>query len=57
MQEWLDNNNILIDLTHNEGESVIIERVVKTLQSKIYKSMTATDTKSYLPYLSKLVDQ
>ena len=57
MQEWLDNNNILIDLTHNEGESVIIERVVKTSQSKIYKSMTANDTKSYLPDLNKLVDQ
>ena len=37
MQEWLDNNDILIYSTHNEGKSVIAERFIKTLKSKIYK--------------------
>ena len=56
MQEWLDNN-ILMYSTHNEGKSVIAERFIKTLKSKIYKKMTANDNKSYLPYLNKLVDK
>ena len=42
---------------HNEGKSVIAERFIKRLKAKIYKKMTANDTKSYLPYLNKLVDQ
>ena len=37
MQEWLDNNDILMYSTHNEGKSVIGERFIKTLKSKIYK--------------------
>ena len=56
-QEWLDNNDILMYSTHNEGKSVIAERFIKTLKSKIYKKMTANDSKSYLPYLNKSVDQ
>ena len=34
MQEWLDNNNIVMHLTHNEGKSVITQR----LKAKIYKN-------------------
>ena len=41
--------------THNEGKSVIAERFIKTLKSKIYKKITANDGKSYLPYLNNLV--
>ena len=37
MQEWLDNNDILMYAVHNEGNSVIAERFIKTLKSKIYK--------------------
>ena len=29
MQEWLDNNNILMYSTHNEGKSVIAEMFIK----------------------------
>ena len=53
----MDNNDILMYSTHNEGKSVITERFIKTLKSKIYKKMTTNDSKSYLPYLNKLVDQ
>ena len=52
MQEWLDNNNILMCSIHNEGKSVIAERFIKTLKSEIYKRMTSNDSKSYLPYLN-----
>ena len=57
MQEWSDNINILIYSTYNEGNSVIAERFIKTLKPKIYKKMTANDSKSQLSYLNKLVDQ
>ena len=57
MQEWLDNNDILTYSTQNEGKSVIAERFIKTLKVKIYKRLTANDSKSYLPYLNELVDQ
>ena len=57
MQEWLDNNNILMYSLHKEGKSVMGERFIKTLKAKIYKKMTANDSKSYLSYLNKLVDQ
>ena len=33
MQEWLDNNDILMYSTHNEGKSVFAERFVKTLKA------------------------
>ena len=35
--EWLDNNDILIYSTHNEGKPLIAERFIKTLKAKIYK--------------------
>ena len=57
MQEWLANNGILMYSTHSEGKSVIAERFIKTLKSKIYKRMTANDSNSYLPHLNKLIDQ
>ena len=56
MQEWLDSN-VLMYSAHNEGKSVITERFIKTLKAKIYKKMTANNSKSYLRYLNKLVDQ
>ena len=39
MQEWLNKNDILICSTHNEGNSVIAERFIKTLTNKIYKKL------------------
>ena len=35
MQEWLGNNDILMYSTHNDGKSLISERFIKTLKSKI----------------------
>ena len=57
MEEWLDNNYILTYFTYNEGKSVITERFIKTLKTKIYKEITANGSKLYLSYLEKLVDQ
>ena len=42
--------------TNNDGKSVIAERFIKTLKTRIYKKKTANDSKSYLSYLNKSVD-
>ena len=34
-QEWLENNDILIYSTHNEGKLIIAERFIKIQKSKI----------------------
>ena len=49
MEECLDNNDILMYSTHNEGKSVITGRFIKTLKAKIYKKMTVNYSKSYVP--------
>ena len=36
MQEWLGNIDILMYSTHNEGKSVIAERIIKTLIPKLF---------------------
>ena len=57
MQEWLDNNDILMYSMYNEGKSVIAESFIKILTAKIHIKMTANDSKSYLSYMNKLVGQ
>ena len=58
MQKWLKHQHIFMYSPHNEWFiKTIAERFIKTLKVKIYKKMTANDSNSYLPYLSKLVDQ
>ena len=37
MQKWSDTNDILMYSTHNEGNSVVAERFVKTFNGKICK--------------------
>ena len=57
LQEWLGNDDILMWSTHNGGKSVTAERFLN-IKFKIYKKMADNDdSKSYLPYLNKLVDQ
>ena len=56
MREWLNDSDILKYLTYNEGNSVIAERFIKKLKSKIYKRVTANDTNSCLSYLNKLLE-
>ena len=36
VQNWLDDNDILMYSAHNEGKLVVVERFIKTLKSKIY---------------------
>ena len=40
-KKWLRDNDIVIYSTNNEGKSVVAERFIRTLKSKIYKYMTS----------------
>ena len=40
-KKWLKYNNIEMYSTHTEGKSVVAERFIRALKSKIYKHMTA----------------
>ena len=35
-------------LTHNEGKSLVAERLIKTSKGKIYKKITANDKKNLI---------
>ena len=37
MEKWLENTDIFLSSTYNEGKSVIIEMFIRILKAKIYK--------------------
>ena len=43
--------------THNEGKSVVAERFIGTLKSKIYKYMTSISKNVYIDKLDDIVDK
>ena len=40
-KKWLQDNDIVMYSTNNEGKAVVAERFIRTLKSKIYKHMTS----------------
>ena len=45
MKSWLQDKNIEMYSTHNEGKYVVAERSVRTLKTKIYEYMTSISKK------------
>ena len=43
--------------TNNEGKLIADERFIRTLKGKISRKIKADDSKSYLHFLNKLVDE
>ena len=43
--------------THNEGKSVVAERFIRTLKSKIYNYMTSISKNVYIDKLDDIVDE
>ena len=41
MKSWLQDNDIQMYTTHNEGKSAVAEKCIRTLKIKIYKYMTS----------------
>ena len=50
-------NNIEMYLTHNEGKSVVAERFIRTLKTKIYKYMTSISKNVYIDKLDDIVNK
>ena len=56
-KKWLQDNNIVMYSTHNEGKSVVAERFIRMLKSKIYKYMTSISKNVYIDKLDDIVDE
>ena len=56
-KKWLQDNDIVMYSTNNEGKSVIAERFIKTLKNKIYKYMTSTSKNVYIDKLDDIVKE
>ena len=56
-KSFLQENDIEMYSTHNEGKSVVAERFVKTLKNKIYKHMTTIGKNVYFNVLNDIADK
>ena len=56
-KKWLRDNDIVMYSTHNEGKSIVAERFIRTLKSKIYKYMTSISKNVYIDKLDDIVDE
>ena len=57
MKSWLEKNIIEIYSTHNEGQSVVAERFIRTLKIKIDKHMTAMSQNVYIDKLNDIINE
>ena len=56
-KKWLQDNDIVMYSTNNEGKSVVAERFIRMLKSKIYKHMTSIPKNVYIDKLNDIVDE
>ena len=56
-KKWLQDNDIVMYSTNNEGKSAVVERFIRTLKSKIYKYMTSISKNVYIDNLDDIVDE
>ena len=56
-KKWLEYNDIVMYSTHNEGKSVVAERFIRTLKSKIHKHVTSISKNVYIDKLDNIVDE
>ena len=57
MKSWLQDNDIAMYSTNNEGKSVVAERFIRTLKNKNYKYMTSISKNVYVDKLDDIVDE
>ena len=57
MKSWLQDNDISMYSTHNEGKSVVAERFIRTIKIKNYKYMTSISKNVYVDKLDGIVDE
>ena len=57
MKSFMQNNVMEMYLLHNEGKSIITERFIRTLKSKIYKYITSVSKNMYIEKLDDIVNK
>ena len=57
MKSWLEKNHIEMYSTHNEGNSAVSERFIRTIKNKIYKHMTSISKNVYTDKLDDIVNE
>ena len=57
LKKWLQDDEIVMHSTNNEGKSVVTERFIRTLKNKIYKYMTAISKNVYINKLDDIVKE
>ena len=53
----MKDNDIEMYSIHNEGKSVVAERFIRTLKTKIYKYMTSISKNVYIDKLDNIVSE
>ena len=56
-KKWFKDNDIEMYSIHNEGKSVVAERFIRTLKTKIYKYMTSISKNVYIEKLDDIVNK
>ena len=56
MKSFLQNNDVEMYSTYNEGKSVIAERFIRTLKNRICKCMTSVSKNMYIDKLDDIVN-
>ena len=56
-KKWLQDNDISMYSTYNEGKSAVAEGFIRTLKNKIYRHMTAISKNVYFDVLNDIVDK
>ena len=56
-KKWLQDNDIVMYSTHNEGKSVVAERFIRILKNKIYTYMTSISKNVYVDKLDDIVNE
>ena len=57
MKLWLQDNDIEMFSTQNEGKSAVAKKFVRTLKNKIYKYMTSISKTVYIDKLDDIVNK
>ena len=57
MKSWLQDSDIEIDSTQNEGKSVVDEWFIRTLKKKIHKYLTSLLKNVYVDKLHDIVSK
>ena len=57
VKKWLKNNDIELYSIHNRRKSVVAERFIRSLKTKIYKCMTSISKNVYINKLDDIVNE